>query len=172
MLATTWSGQDVAGWWLSEKWDGVRLYWTGSELRTRSWREIIAPAWFKRSLPAGVAIDGELFAGRGAFQIASELARFSRPNDPEWRRMRFMAFDWPTTDAIRFEQRQWKLAQFENETLRPVAVRRCLGAVDAREELAAVVQAGGEGLMLKRPGHSYAFERSRDWLKVKPAGIE
>src|SRR5947208_15816586 len=29
LLAETWDGSDPAGWWLSEKLDGVRAYWSG-----------------------------------------------------------------------------------------------------------------------------------------------
>jgi DNA ligase-1 len=173
MLAARFTGrQDVAGWWLAEKRDGVRAFWDGGVIRTRSWREVIAPEWFTAKLPQGVALDGELWAGRGTFQIVSELSRFFRADDAAWRSVTFQAFDWPTTDAIPFEERIAKLEQFGNEVVRPVAVRRCLGADDAASELAAVVAGGGEGLVLKRPGHCYAFERSSAWLKVKPAGIE
>ena len=35
-----------------------------------------------------------------------------------------------------------------------------------------VVTNGGEGLMLRRPGHFYEFGRSGSWLKMKPAGVD
>lgn len=172
MLAQRWTGQPVGGWWLSEKFDGVRAFWDGAALRTRSWREIYAPDWFLAALPQGVALDGELWGGRGTFQIASELSRFLRMNDEAWRAMRFMAFDWPTTDMVAFEERQKKLAAFGNAIVQPVPVRRCAGGSDAEAELARIVRGGGEGCVLKKPGHFYRFERSSTWLKVKPAGVD
>ena len=36
----------------------------------------------------------------------------------------------------------------------------------------AVVAQGGEGLMLRRPGHCYEYGRSNAWLKVKPAHVD
>jgi DNA ligase-1 len=172
MLAQKWTGQPVSGWWLSEKFDGCRAFWDGTCLRTRTWRAIDAPAWFVASLPARVAVDGELWLGRGSFQISSELARFARSADPVWRQARFMAFDVPSCDAIPFEQRIAALAAFANQIVQVVPVRRCLGADDVRAELAAVVAGGGEGCVVKCPGHCYEFGRSSQWLKVKPVGVE
>lgn len=172
MLAQRWSGQAVGGWWLAEKFDGVRAFWDGAALRTRTWRAIAAPEWFTVGLPRGVALDGELWGGRGTFQIASELSRFERAADPAWRGMRLMLFDWPTTAAIPIEERANKLAGFENEFAQVVKLRRCEGAEDARRSLAEMTAHGGEGLVLKRPGSFYHFGRSRDWLKVKPEGID
>jgi len=172
MLAERWRGDDCAGWWLAEKFDGVRAFWDGAILRTRTWREIHAPAWFLAALPAGVALDGELFGGYGTLSVASDLSRFWRADDPRWRQFTFRAFDWPTTEAVAFERRVEQLTPLANEILQPVQLRRCEGAEDAQRSLAAVVAAGGEGLMLKRPGHCYEFGRSRAWLKVKPVGVE
>lgn len=173
MLAERWQGQDVAGWWLAEKLDGVRAYWDGAVIRTRSWREIDAPAWFVAKLPRGVALDGELWGGRGTFQIASELSRFARAADhPAWHVMQFCAFDWPTCEAIPFEARIAKIESWRNETVKPVELRRCEGATDARDTMAQIVRGGGEGVVVKRPKHFYEFGRSRDWLKVKPVTMD
>ena len=36
MLAKTWKkGNNIRGWWMSEKFDGVRAFWTGRKLITR-----------------------------------------------------------------------------------------------------------------------------------------
>ncbi len=173
MLAARYTNQPIAGWWLSEKFDGVRAFWDGSALRTRTWREIVAPAWFIAALPQGTALDGELWGGRGSFQVASELARFERAADPVWHGMRLMVFDWPTTDAVPVETR---LENARKLTRGPhcefVAQRRCRDLADMHAEFAAVVAAGGEGLVLRRPGSFYEFGRSSCWLKVKPAGID
>ena len=37
MLASTWDNSvDPIGWFISEKYDGVRAYWNGQRLLTRS----------------------------------------------------------------------------------------------------------------------------------------
>jgi DNA ligase-1 len=172
MLANRFSGQDVAGWWLSEKFDGVRAFWDGEAIRTRSWRAVAAPKSFTAQLPRGIALDGELWSGRGTFQIASELSRFERAQDSAWLGMRFMAFDVPTCDAIPFEQRIAKLAVFANQIVQVVPVRRCESGQDAVAAMHEIVRGGGEGCVLKCPGHCYEFARSSAWLKVKPVGVE
>ena len=41
---------------MSEKFDGVRVFWTGRKLITRQGHPIHAPSWFTESLP-GQALD-------------------------------------------------------------------------------------------------------------------
>ena len=170
MLASKWTGQDVSGWWLSEKLDGCRAFWdpTTCTLRTRGWKPIAAPDWFTANFPA-ITLDGELFAGYGTLELVKVLVEFPRADDAAWRRVRFMAFDAPTVAAIPVERR-FEVAQriAERAGLGWVQERRCIGAEDARATLAAVVARGGEGLVLRRPGHCYEFGRSRAWQKVKP----
>jgi DNA ligase-1 len=72
-LAGDWDAtMDPKGWWISEKFDGIRAFWTGSKLLTRYKRnflensffragqEIKVPPFIKESLPL-VALDGELW---------------------------------------------------------------------------------------------------------------
>lgn len=173
MLANRWIGQPVSGWWLSEKFDGVRAFWDGRALRTRTWRAIDAPAWFTTSLPQGTALDGELWGGRGTVQIASELSRFQRATDAAWRGFRYMVFDAPTTDAVSDETRRSHLATIAlGDFAQIVPHRKCLGVIDAYDSMTAIVAEGGEGLVLRRPGSFYEFGRSSAWLKVKPDHVD
>jgi hypothetical protein len=61
-----WHGQDVTGWLVSEKLDGCRGWWTGSEMFSRSGRRIAIPDHWKAKLPA-MPLEGEIFGGRGGF---------------------------------------------------------------------------------------------------------
>ena len=56
------------GFLVSEKLDGVRAVWDGRVLRFRSGRVLTTPAWFVSGWPAE-ALDGELWIGRGAFDL-------------------------------------------------------------------------------------------------------
>jgi DNA ligase-1 len=61
MLAQTWEEKiDPAGWWMSEKLDGIRAYWSGTTLYSRNGNTFVAPDYWKKDLPA-VALDGELW---------------------------------------------------------------------------------------------------------------
>lgn len=172
MLAQTFNGQSVAGWWLSEKLDGCRAFWDGSCLRTRdSWLPILAPASVVSRLPKGIALDGELWAGYGTLNAVSGLVRRKTLDAAEWTRLgvRYMVFDAPNTDSEAFESRQAvarKLAL--GEMVGFVEQRKVSGAAEATTEMRRIVAAGGEGVVLRRPGHFYAFGRSRDMLKMKP----
>src|SRR5687768_13478754 len=47
LLAHKWdSTVDVTGWWLSEKLDGVRAYWDGTQFLSRLGNKFHPPPWF------------------------------------------------------------------------------------------------------------------------------
>lgn len=97
ILANVYDGGgaiDLSDYWVSEKLDGVRGYWDGKKLLTRSGNVINAPVWFTAGWPE-VPLDGELWAGRGRFADASATVRTETPDDVAWRQMRFMVFDLP-----------------------------------------------------------------------------
>lgn len=168
MLAKNWSGSDPSDWWMSEKLDGVRALWDGFNLTTRTGQRIHAPQAFVDGLPSGISLDGELWAGRGCFQKTVGVVR-SQTKGEAWSRIRFAVFDAPEA-AGGFEERQQLLAQVIANNVGPAFVldqRLCLHAGDLQRSLAAVVRAGGEGLMLREPGSKYEPRRSSSLLKVK-----
>ena len=104
MLANRYhAGITLSNYWVSEKFDGVRGYWDGKTLRTRSGHTITAPAWFTAGWP-NIAMDGELWAGRGNFPTAVSTVRQQQPVEQAWRAMRFMVFDLPAQEGT-FTQR-------------------------------------------------------------------
>lgn len=161
---------DVANYWVSEKYDGVRAYWDGKKLWTRHGNTINAPAWFTKQLPA-IALDGELWAGRNRFEAASSTVLDAIPHDESWHEIRFMVFDLPQ-DARPFDARLATLNAMAPE-LAPVAhivPQLRIGNRDKLlDELHRVVALGGEGLMLHRADSLYRGERTDDLLKMKPA---
>ena len=54
---------DPKGYWISEKLDGVRAFWTGEQLVTRTGGIIKPPSKWLRGFPKN-KLDGELTAGR------------------------------------------------------------------------------------------------------------
>lgn len=161
---------DVPQYLVSEKLDGVRGRWDGHRLWTRGGLPVAAPAWFTARWPP-VPMDGELWIGRGHFEVASAIVRGAPGNDAEWRRMRFMVFDLPD-DPAPFAQRARRIRELAASAgvpwLRPVEQFELSdrAALDAR--LAAIAAAGGEGLVLHRRDAHYRAGRSGDLLKYKP----
>ena len=147
LLAETWDGQlDPAGWWMSEKLDGVRAYWDGSRLLSRLGNVLHAPDWFLAGLPKH-ALDGELFLARKSFQKTVAVVRRQDKSD-HWKQIRFLIFDAPAHGGT-FEDRLEflaSLARHDYATVHPHAL--CRGSDHLKDELARVESLGGEGLML------------------------
>ena len=66
---------DPRGWLVSEKLDGMRAWWDGGRLWSRQGKPVFAPPWWLAHLPKGVALDGELWLGRGRFQECMSIVR-------------------------------------------------------------------------------------------------
>ena len=103
LLANVYHEVDLGDYWVSEKLDGVRAYWDGVQLVSRSGIPFNAPGWFTAGFP-GVPLDGELWMGRGTFDAVSAAVRRRTPYPQEWKKIRFMVFDLPESDAI-FDRR-------------------------------------------------------------------
>ena len=169
LLAERWdNAQDLAGWWLSEKLDGVRAYWDGRALISRLGNPFHAPDWFLAGLPE-TPLDGELWIGRKAFQRTVGVVRRQDKSD-HWKDVAYIAFDAPSAPGP-FEERL-AFVRDHVDRHRPPHVRalehaRCEGLDHLRAELARVEALGGEGLMLRQPGSGYEVGRSTTLLKVK-----
>ena len=170
MLANVYSARThLADYWVSEKYDGVRGYWTGQQLLTRGGEVVHAPAWFTAGWPT-VPMDGELWAGRGQFAHAVSTARQQTPDDAAWRQMRFMVFDLPAHGGL-FTERigayQQLVNEFQQAWVVPVPQWRSASHAELQAQLKKVVKAGAEGLMLHRADSPYRGVRSDDLLKLK-----
>ena len=169
MLAEVYRhGMSLGDYWVSEKYDGVRGYWDGQRLWTRSGERIAAPAWFTAPLPPS-PMDGELWAGRGRFALAVSTVRSQMPTMrhgarcASWCSTCLQPGDFDARRALR--------------KLLPITTAPWLVAVPQQrattpEELQALldktIKLGGEGLMLHKGSSLYRGERSADLLKVKP----
>jgi DNA ligase-1 len=162
-------GQDLAHYWVSEKYDGVRASWDGERLRFRSGRQVMAPAWFVAGLPH-LPLDGELWLGRGQFQRLAGIVRKKAPIDREWRDVRYMIFELPGaggTFTERITQIKRAVDWAHLPWLQAVPQFRLPDDQALKKRLAEVVAAGGEGLMLHRAEALYHSGRSPDLMKVK-----
>lgn len=160
--------QDLTGWWMSEKLDGVRAYWDGKQFLSRGYNIYFAPDWFTAGLPSH-PLDGELWIARKKFQDASDIAR-SQGQPERWQPMKYLVFDAPDAKGP-FEDRMKFLADAMPSWKSPVTTlvdhELCKGNPHIEEELERIVALGGEGLMLRKPGSLYERSRSSTILKVK-----
>lgn len=167
MLAGSFkTGIHLPDYWVSEKLDGVRGHWTGSQLLTRGGLPIAAPTWFTAGWPT-FAMDGELWAGRGRFSDAVSTVRRESPDDAAWQDIRFMVFDLPA-HVGNFDERVAAMAALPTTPwLQIVPQRRITSEKALVALLRQTERQGGEGLMLHRGAAYYQAGRSNDILKLK-----
>lgn len=169
MLATHWQpGDNPTGWWLSEKYDGVRGYWDGMQMLSRGGEIIALPDLFRAALPP-FAVDGELWAGRDRFEATLSTVR-DRQAGPGWNDIRYVIFDAPS-QAGPFEARvkvveEW-LAQQPPSPIRVAPRNRCSGREHLEQVLDSVEAGGGEGVMLRAAASPYQAGRSPYLRKYK-----
>jgi len=161
-LLTSEIPADVTGWWVSEKFDGVRAIWTGTRLLSRNGRDFRPPPWFTQGLP-NRRLDGELWMGRGTFdQLVSTIQR----KGSDWAGVRFMVFD--LADSGTFEERNEELQSMRLPAhCHPAHHRQLAGNMDLFGIEADIVNKGGEGCVIRRPGCEYRPGRMGDVIKVK-----
>lgn len=156
---------DVAGWWGSEKYDGVRAIWTGTKLLSRHGKDLKAPASFTAGFPKGARLDGELWMGRGTFD---KLVSVIQTKGSEWHKVFFMAFD--LAEAGTFEERDAKLLSISRQFpahVKKVDHWKLTGNSDLDGMESDIVSYGGEGCVIRRPGSPYRPGRMGDVIKVK-----
>lgn len=169
LLAQSWeTTQDLSGWWMSEKLDGVRAYWDGKQFVSRLGNRFFAPEWFAQGLPDH-PLDGELWVGRKSFSETISTVRSGAAGE-RWRQLKFLVFDAPSLDRP-FEERIEAVRAVVSPAQTPYALvvhhEACRGIDHLRQELARVEALGGEGLMLRQPASRYEIGRSSTLLKVK-----
>ena len=160
---------NIENYWVSEKLDGIRAYWNGQQLLSRQGNIFHAPAWFTEGYPAQ-HLDGELWIGRGKFELVSGTVRSQGGYDDAWREVSFMIFDLPSSKAP-FTQRLATMQQLVDNSPSPflkmikqekIATHRAL-----QQKLDDVINGGGEGLMLHHVDAYYQVKRSQDLMKIK-----
>ncbi|SEG83915.1 DNA ligase [Marinobacterium lutimaris] len=160
---------DSPAYFVSEKLDGVRTRWTGTELRTRSGFTIQAPESLKAGLPP-VPMDGELWLGRARFSEMSGLIQRADPQDPLWQQVQLQIFDLPAHPG-NFSERLDALGQLigavDNPQIRLLEQTRGLSREQIDQLLEQTRRSGGEGLMLHHFAAHYVNARTNLLLKYR-----
>lgn len=165
-LAQSYQQQEaVSDFWISEKLDGVRIFWDGKQLRSRSGQWIKLPDELLKQLPA-FALDAELWAGRGQFHQVMQALQSSGAE--LWQGIRLMVFDAPQqpgtfTERLQFLKHQLPVTAFVQ--LLPQQQLQTKTQLD--ELLQQVVAQGGEGLMLHHAKALYQSGRVSHLQKLK-----
>jgi DNA ligase-1 len=163
-------GIDVGDYLVSEKLDGIRAIWDGQQLISRQGHLIHAPVWFTRGFPKQ-ALDGELWIGRGKFELLSSTVRQSTPDERAWRKVTYYVFELPDGNGT-FVDRARRIEQLVHQANSPFikAIKqfRVRDERSLKRTLDSVVAKHGEGLMLHRADAPYVTGRNHVLLKLKP----
>lgn len=159
----------LQNYWVSEKFDGVRAYWNGANFVSRQGNVFHAPEWFTGVLPK-MALDGELWLGRGEFERLSAVVRRQSPDDSSWSGIKFMIFDLPGHTGV-FDERLKRLEEIVADIKTPhIQLVEQFKVPDHEaliKKLDDMVKQGAEGLMLHLGSSVYKNGRSDALLKLK-----
>ena len=170
-LAKNFSEQPIIieHYWVSEKLDGIRGYWTGNKLLTRQGNLITPPPWFTKNWPA-TAMDGELWFARNKFEQTLSCVSKKQADEHCWQKLSFMIFDLPTSTA-NFDQRVQLMQKIVNQTANPhlnmIKQVKLTSLTQMQQLLDKVTAKQGEGLMLHHQDAHYKNGRNGALLKVK-----
>ena len=160
-----WEGQDLSGWHVREKFDGIRAYWDGSELWTRGGKIIAIPADMRAALPSH-ALDCELYDGtdgRSRCAVAARTGKFTAS-------MALVVFDAPDMPGDQV-QRLTACGIGYTGRVRRAEIVTVKSTADVLAAMRSIHDRGGEGVMCSAPGVTYKRARVRELVKVKTAEL-
>ncbi|PWQ93094.1 DNA ligase [Leucothrix arctica] len=170
LLAKVYKQQsDISGYFVSEKYDGVRAYWDGEQFISRQGNIYHAPAWFTKGFP-DQPLDGELWIARNHFEKLLSAVTKDTPIDSEWQQVSYRVFELPNAEggfAQRLARLKTLLSNIDNPVIHIVEQYRLESHELLMSKLTDVVKAGAEGLMLHHESALYQTGRSDALLKVK-----
>jgi len=153
--------------WISEKMDGVRGYWDGKKLLSRSGNRIVTPPWFVEGLPE-FQLDGELWMGKGSsnYNITSVIQ--SKHSEEHWKNIGYYIYDAPSfKETYDGRMKILKSLQLLPPHIHIVDNIECKGRNHLLTLLEEVITAKGEGLMARNPFSQYTAGLVASLLKVK-----
>lgn len=159
---------NVTNWLISEKLDGVRAYWNGKELTSRSGKTFASPEWFTKDFPP-FEIDGELWTKRGDFENIISIVNQQEAHEG-WREIGYYIFEVPHQKGgllKRLEILKAWLVKNPNDFIKIIPQKRCKSSQHLKQLLDEVEAKGAEGLVVRNPETPYMDSRSNSSLKVK-----
>lgn len=167
--AKTYSGnEDIAGWVMSEKLDGIRGVWDGKQLVTRKGNIIHAPSWFLKDFPP-FELDGELWTTRDNFQQVQSIVLDKIPSK-DWDQITYNIFEVPNTKGSflhRLRKAEDWFKEHPNSYIKIIPQIFCKDIDHMHSFLDKIERQGGEGIILKDPTQDYHTGRTPYVLKVK-----
>lgn len=160
--------KNIIGWVVSEKLDGVRGFWDGKRLLTRSGNELYPPKWFLENYPP-FAIDGELWTKRADFENIVSIVR-SKNSNIRWQDITHNIFEVPNQSGgvlQRLDILSKYLQQNPSKFIKIIEQLPIKSKKQIKLLLDKVVSNNGEGLVVRNPNTPYQVGRLSNALKLK-----
>ncbi len=164
LLLKVYKDQNITGWVMSEKLDGIRAYWNGKKLLTRNGKDIYLPSWFTKDFPP-FELDGELWTKRKNFEYISSVVLGSAYPE-NWERFTYNIFEVPNAKGGLFE-RLSKVKPYESKILKIIPQIKVKNKDHLQKFLKEIEAKGGEGVVVRDPNSLYISKRTSKALKVK-----
>jgi len=160
--------QDISGWYMSEKLDGIRGYWDGKNLYTKNGNLIHTPKGFTKNFPP-FELDGELWSKRDDFENIQSIVLDKTPSI-RWKEITYNVFEVPNAKGDflkRLEKAQIWFAKYPNKKVKIIEQIKCNSKEHLNRFLEKTINLKGEGVIIKDASKPYHLGRSSHVLKVK-----
>jgi len=162
--------QNIDGWYMSEKLDGIRGYWDGKQLLSKNGNPIYAPNYFTKNFPP-FALDGELWSQRNDFEFIQNTVLDDTPSK-QWENITYNIFEVPNQKGDFISRLQKAHNWFQthrNQYVKIIKQIKCKDKDDLQNYLTQIIHLKGEGVIIKDGMQEYHTGRSPYILKVKQA---
>jgi len=168
--ANIYTDENISGWLMSEKLDGIRAFWDGKHLLTRKGNLLHAPKYFTKNFPS-FELDGELWTKRGDFENIQSIVLDEVPS-AKWSEIKYMIFEVPHAKGdftSRLAHAKDYIDEYRLGHVEIIEQKRCENQAELNSFLESAISKGGEGVMIKDASKNYFEGRSSSILKVKKA---
>jgi len=169
LLKTYKNDVNVSGWVMSEKYDGVRAYWDGKQLISRSGRVFNADKSFTQDFPS-FALDGELWSHRGDFENIVSIVN-TKNSQKRWLKLKYMVFEVPHQKGDLFQRLEvLKVYLHKNRDthIKIIPQIKIKSNAQVQQYFDKLTKLGAEGIVLRNPESPYYVGRKKEALKYKP----
>ncbi len=164
LLLKVYKDQNITGWVMSEKLDGIRAYWDGTYLIIRGGKKIYAPQWFTKNYPP-FEIDGELWSKRGDVENISSIVRDKNLSE-HGREIKHYIFEVPNAQGGLIKRLE-KVKPYEGKTIKITKKIPIKDKMHLKHFLEEIEAKGREGSVARDPKSPYINKRTSKALKVR-----
>ncbi|MEA2099527.1 MAG: DNA ligase [Campylobacterota bacterium] len=153
---------NVTSWYMSEKLDGVRAYWDGEKLISRSGKIFTTPKFFTKEFPKH-ELDGELWSKREDFSNVVSIVNKKTAHNG-WKQLRYNIFEVPNADGNLTKRLEKVKTSRYIKLIKQIKIKNKKHLDDF---LNSIEKKGGEGVVVRDGALPYYTGRDNNSLKLK-----